>query len=515
MKAFIAIIVALLLGIGGLVFIYMDKGGGEGGEGSSLTVYCAAGLKKPVTAIADQYKEEFGTEVNLQFGGTGTLLGQLRVAKRGDLFIAADELSVAKTCDSKIGQEVIPLVRQHAVIAVAKGNPKGITGINDLFRDDLKVAVANPEAASIGTATKVAMGDRWEEFAKNVKVMKMTVTELAADLTVGSVDAVVIWNSTVPQFEGIEAVEAPELSAQVDTVSAVVLTATEQAAFALKFARYLAAPEKGGAIFTEKEFDAIEGDSWEERPELILYSGGVNRPAVEETLAEFAKREGVEVTTVFNGCGILCASMKAMKDTTNPKFPDAYYACDLCFVPPVAKEFPMSTILTETEIGIAVQKGNPKGIKSLADLARPGLRLGLCNAEQSTLGYMTDGMLRSSGLHDSIRKNVKVEQPTADFLITQMLVGKLDAAIVYRVNYQLQEEHLDLVPIRHEGARAVQPFSVRDDSSRKQLAGRLLECFKRNRERFTGAGFTWRGDQAPMKSSEIEVPPWLLGSGGK
>ena len=34
--------------------------------------------------------------------------------------------------------------------------------------------VANPEAASIGTATKVAMGDRWEEFAKNVKVMKMT-----------------------------------------------------------------------------------------------------------------------------------------------------------------------------------------------------------------------------------------------------------------------------------------------------------------------------------------------------
>jgi len=118
-------------------------------------------------------------------------------------------------------------------------------------------------------------------------------------------------------------------------------------------------------------------------------------------------------------------------------------------------------------------------------------------------------------LHDSIRKNVKVEQPTADFLITQMLVGKLDAAIVYRVNYQLQEEHLDLVPIRHEGAKAVQPFSVREDSNRQQLAGRLLECFKRNRDRFTGAGFTWRGDQPPMKSSEIEVPPWLLGSGSK
>jgi len=396
MKAFIAIVVVLLLGIGGLVFVYMDKNSGEGGCGCTLTVYCASGMKKPVSEAADRFEEEFGTEVNLQYGGTGTLLGQLQVAKRGDLFIAADDLSVAKALELKAGQEVIPLVRQYPVMAVAKGNPKGVASIDDLFRDDLKVAVANPEAASIGTATKAALGDRWEEFSTKVEVMKLTVTELAADLTFGAVDVAVIWNSTVPQFDGIEAVRAPEFDSKVDTVSAVVLTASGKPAGTLRFARYLAAPEKGGAIFTENGFDAIEGDTWEEKPELILYSGGVNRPAVEQTLAEFAEREGVEVTTVFNGCGILCASMKAMKDTTNPKFPDAYYACDLCFVPPVAKEFPESTILTETEIGIAVQKGNPKGIKSLADLARPGLRLGLCNAEQSTLGYMTDGMLRSS-----------------------------------------------------------------------------------------------------------------------
>lgn len=515
MKAFIAIVIALLLGIGALVYVYRDKSAGEGGCGCTLTVYCAAGLKKPVEAIANRYKEELGTEVSLQYGGTGTLLGQLQVAKKGDLFIAADEQSVKKALDSGVGQEVIPLVRQHPVIAVVEGNPKGIAGMGDLFRDDLRVAVANPEAASIGTATKAAFGDRWDEFAKKVKVMKPTVTELAADLTMDAVDAVVIWNSTVPQFKGIEAIEVPEFAAQVDTVSAVVLLASEHPPAALRFARYLAAPEKGGPMFKEKEFDAIEGDSWEERPELVLYSGGVNRPAVEKTLAEFQEREGVTVTTVFNGCGILCASMKAMKDTTNPKFPDAYYACDLCFVPPVAREFPMCTILTETEIGIAVQKGNPKQIKTLIDLAKPGLRIGLCNAEQSTLGYMTDGMLGSSGLRDSIRKNVKVEQPTGDFLITQLQVGKLDAAIVYRVNYQLQADKLDLIRINHPGARAVQPYSVRENSTRKQLAGRLLECFKRNQERFTGAGFTWRGDQAPVKSSEIEVPPWLLGSGSR
>jgi molybdate transport system substrate-binding protein len=38
---------------------------------SSLTVYCAAGLKKPIEAIAAQYQQEFGTQIELQFGGHG------------------------------------------------------------------------------------------------------------------------------------------------------------------------------------------------------------------------------------------------------------------------------------------------------------------------------------------------------------------------------------------------------------------------------------------------------------
>jgi molybdate transport system substrate-binding protein len=297
-------------------------------------------------------------------------------------------------------------------------------------------------------------------------------------------------------------------------VTASVLEAAVSGAKALKFARYLAAPEKGGATFSKMGFEAVKGDTWEESPELILYSGGVNRPAVEELLKEFQQREGITIHTMFNGCGILCAAMKAMKDTANPKFPDAYYACDLCFVPPVAEQFPEAVMITETDIGICVQKGNPRKIKTLADLAQPNLRVGLCNAEQSTLGYMTQGMLKSSALLEGIRKNVSVEVPTADFLVNQMRAGALDAAIVYRVNYQLQEEHLDYVAINHEGAKAVQPFAVRGDSQRKQLAGRLLEHMLAHRERFEDSGFIWKGGEGSMKSKDIKVPAYLLPSDG-
>mgnify|MGYP000703379158 CR=1 FL=1 len=51
--------------------------------------------------------------------------------------------------------------------------------------------------------------------------------------------------------------------------------------------------------------------------------------------------------------------MKTMGDSSNPHFPDAYYACDLCFVPPVADVFPEAVILTQTDIGIVV---SPDGI---------------------------------------------------------------------------------------------------------------------------------------------------------
>lgn len=478
-------------------------------EATPLTIYCAAGLKKPVEAIAKQYQSEEGVEVQLQFGGTGTLLSQIRVAKRGDLFIAADDGSVRDAKKYEVIKEVFPMVHQFPVIAVAAGNPKKIQTLDDLLKDDVRVALANPEAASIGKVVKAVMADRWEPLAKHAAVMKPTVTEISADLSLGAVDAAVIWNSTVPQFKGIEAVVVPELKARPENASATILTVSAHPTEALKFARYLTAPEKGGKIFEQQGFIPAGGDKWAEKPAMILYSGGVNRPAVEKLLKQFADREGADVTTVFNGCGVLCASMKSMLDAKNPKFPDAYYACDLCFVPPVAEHFPESVLITETDIGIIVQKGNPKNIKTMADLAQPGLKVGLCNAMQSTLGYMTKGMLKSSGLLDSVTKNVVVQVPTADFLVNQMRAGALDAAIVYRVNAAPQAEHIDYLTIDHKGAKAIQPFAVRANSPNSHLAARLLDHLKANRAEFEEAGFIWRGDEAAIKSKDIQVPDWL------
>jgi ABC-type molybdate transport system substrate-binding protein len=497
------------LAAGGMIFLLMRGDGKGGGSGKSLTVYCAAGLKKPVEKVATQYFEEYGVEVSLQYGGTGTLLSQIQVAKRGDLFIAADDGSIADARRLEIIAEAIPIVAQHPVIGVAAGNPKEITTIDDLIRPGIRFALASPGAASISRVTQELLGEKWDTLTAGAAVMKPTVTELAADVQLGAVDAAILWDATVPQFSGLEVVDVPELQSHREHARAAVLTACSQPVEALAFARYLAAPDRGGRIFAAHGFQLAGGDVWSEKPEMVLYSGGVNRLAIEKLLKEFADREGVEVTTVFNGCGILCSAMKAMGDSRNPKFPDAYFACDVCFVPPVAEQFPTAVMLTETDIVIAVSKGNPKQIETLADLAGPGLRVGICNAQQSTLGFMTGSILGKLGLEESVRKNVVVEVPTADFLVNQLRAGSLDAIIVYQANIETLAEHFEAVALPPDMAKAVQPFAVRYDSPNRQLAERLLAFFRAHPEEFEKAGFLWRGDEDAVPSHQLPIPEWL------
>ena len=482
---------------------------GDDASGRSLTVYCAAGLKKPVEAIAAAYRRESGVTVHLQYAGTGTLISQMTVANRGDLFIAADDGSLADAGKRGLVAERLPVAVQRPVVAVRSGNPLAIRRLADLARGEVRLGLATPESASISRVAKRLLGDAWDPLAAKAAVMKPTVTELAADLTLGAIDAAVVWDAVTAQFEGLEIVDLPELAGHREHASAAVLSASRDPAAALRFARYLAAPDRGGEIFSAQGFMPAGGDTWAERPVLVLYSGGVNRPAIEPVLKEFADREGVDITTVFNGCGILCAAMKAMDETSNPKFPDVYYACDVCFVPPVAEHFPEAVLLTETGIVIAVPEGNAKGVETLADLAREGLRVGLCNAEQSTLGFMTAAMLRQTGLLESVRRNVVVEVPTADFLVNQMRAGSLDAIVVYEANVASHADRFDTIPLPEQFAKAVQPFAVRRDSPRARLAGRLLDFLRSRSTAFEAAGFRWHGDERAVSSDRIDVPPWL------
>jgi molybdenum ABC transporter molybdate-binding protein len=457
-----------------------------------LMLYCAAGMRLPVEATLKQYEEEYGVAVDTTYEGSNTLLAKIVAAGRGDLYLAADDSYIEIARDKGLLKEGLPLATMSAVIAVQKGNPHGIKSVNDLLNPELTIGLANFDAAAVGRISrkilqKAGIWEQVEQALVEHGVTKPTVTELANDVKLGTVDVALLWDATVNQYPELELIRIEDEYNTPQDITVGVLTSSEQPTQALHLARYLAARDRGLRHFADEHYEVVDGDKWVDRPQLTLHIGGVLRAAVEDTLDEFSKREGVDITTVYNGCGILVGNMKA------GDHPDAYFACDRSFMSQVSNLFQSPLDVSQTRMVVCVPKGNPQNIKTVADLDRPGLKLGVCNREQSALGELVASTLENVGLYDDLADNIAVQVPTADALVADMLTGHLDAAIVYWANYFRVRDKLDYIPLDEQSGAAVQPVAVGKNTEHKYLMGRLMEALTsaHSRDRFEESGFEW------------------------
>ena len=482
-----------LLVVLAVLLVWLGGGFGDKVSRRELVVYCAAGLKPPVEETARRYEREFGVPVRLQYASSGALLNQIEVDPRGDLYIpAADDPFLRIGREKGMIAEIIPLAQFRLVIATRPGNPKNIRRLGDLLRDDVGFAIANEQAA-VGKLTKslLTRSGHWETIKGRAKVFKPTVTEVALDVKVGvGVDAGFVWDSTTKQF-GLDLVMVPELGDGTSNISACVLANCTEPSAALRFARYLAAPERGQQAFAKHHYQPRQGDPWVVTPSIRLFSGGVNREAIKNTLASFEQREGCRITSVYHGCGTLVGMMKTGQR------PDAYFACDVSYIREVNDLFLDATDISKTDMVILVRKGNPKNIARLEDLAMPGLEVGLADERLSALGALSRRLLVELGLYEAVLTNRRATTPTADLLVTQLIGGDpLDAVVVYEANCSYVGDQAEIVRIDHPLASAVQPFAIATQTKYPQLTARLLDALTTpaSRRRFKSVGFRWLAD---------------------
>lgn len=459
-----------------------------------LVIYCAASNKAVLEAIRADYERDYGTPLQIQYGPSQTLLASLKISGMGDLYLPADDSYLDIAQEQHLLNGKFPIARMHATLAVAKGNPKGIASLKDLLRPDVRLAQANPDAAAVGklTRTKLSASGQWDELKSHTSVFKTTVNDVANDVMIGAVDAGVLFDAVLHDYPTLEAVPVSELTAIEARVAIATLKSSKQPTKAVHFARYLTARDKGLTRYREFGFQPIDGDDWSEQPEITIYAGSMLRPAIEATLVDFEEREGVRVSRVYNGCGILVAQMKA------GQVPDAYFACDVEFMNQVKGDFPDVRNISQNELVILVPKGNPRDIRSLKDLAKPGLRVGIGHEKQCAMGWLTQRTLNESGMHDDVMKNVAVQTPTGDMLVNQMRSGSLDAAVAYLSNAAGSAAYLDAVRIHGIPCSvATQPFGVSKDSRNKHLIERLRQQIldESSKSRFAQEGFRWVAEE--------------------
>jgi len=265
MKYIISFLAVIAVGLG--IVVWFHSGSNSSGAHGALAVYCAASLKKPVEAIAAEFQKEHGWAVTLQYGGSASLLSTARVSQTGDLFLSADDGTIADARKNGLIGEVIPLVKQRPVIMTPKGNPKNIRALDDLLKPGVRLALANPESASISRVLRKALGERWQPLASHATVFKPTVMDVASDAALGSVDAAIVWDSVVPQFAGAEMVNVAEFEKLEENASVALLKSSKQPAEALRLAHYMASSEKGGKVFVKNGYRLAGGAGGAPKPQ--------------------------------------------------------------------------------------------------------------------------------------------------------------------------------------------------------------------------------------------------------
>lgn len=478
----------------GLIAILVVPGMFEDRPAAPIVVHCAAALRRPMEDIAAEYLREHGRKVELRFAASQSILSSARFSDQGDLFLPADESYIQDAKTQGLIAEVMPLARMKAVLAVHADNPKKTRTWNDLLAQGVTLAQAEPDVAAIGRLTKQTLlkQNRWERLAGHTTVYKGTVTDVANAVSLRAVDAGIVWDVIARPMPGLSLVEMPELEGIEADVQLAVLKRSAQPTEALRLARYIAASDRGLARFRDHGFTQVRtGDPAVLKPKLVLYAGAMLRPAIEETVKEFEAREGVEIQRDYNGCGLLVSQMNS------GHHPDAFVACDTRFMADVQKYFEAPMSLSNNQLVIAVAQGNPHGIKTLRDLAKPGIKVGVGHEHQCALGAITRDTFIQSGVYKDVKNNVVVQTPTGDLLINQLRAKSLDAVVAYRSN-ALPFDDIEFTAVTGiPCAVPSQPMAVGKETRFPHLTRRLFEALKspESRRRFEALGFGWEAQE--------------------
>jgi molybdate transport system substrate-binding protein len=168
-----------------------------------------------------------------------------------------------------------------------------------------------------------------------------------------------------------------------------------------------------------------EGDA---KPSLHLYAGAGLKPAMDEVIAAYTEQTGVEIVPDFAGSGIALSKIKA-SDRGDLFMPgDVWYVEQAAADGLVASKHRVSYFVPV----ILVRKDFEGGIAGLADLAKPGVRLGLGNPKACQVGRLSRRLFEKSGVSlDAIEANTVVQTATVNELGVQVQVGQVDAVIVW------------------------------------------------------------------------------------
>lgn len=263
------VIRAALAGMTALALAGLVGCGGDGADtGSSpdpassgtavtgpVTVFAAASLTESFTQLGKDFEAvNPGATVTFNFAGSSALATQINQGAPADVFASAAPTNMKTVTDAGNGAATpTTFVRNQLVIAVPKGNPKGVGGLADLTGPGVKVALC-AEQVPCGAAAKKALD------ASGVKLTPVTLEQdvkaALSKVRLGEVDAALVYRTDArAAASDVDGVEFPESSGVVNDYPIVVLRNAPNRAGAQAFVDFVLS-DQGRAVLTQAGFQA-------------------------------------------------------------------------------------------------------------------------------------------------------------------------------------------------------------------------------------------------------------------
>jgi len=179
---------------------------------------------------------------------------------------------------------------------------------------------------------------------------------------------------------------------------------------------------------------------------LLAFVGAASKPPALKAKIAFEKSHpGIVVDMTYGGSGTLLNQM-VLEETGDIYMPGSDDYMDKAekqkaVVPGTRR------IVAYLVPVICVQHGNPKRIRSLADLARPKITVGLAKAGAVCLGDASEAILRKAGLEAQVKKNVITYAGSCEQTQQLVQLREVDAVIGWDVFKHWAPDKIDIVKI--------------------------------------------------------------------
>ena len=193
---------------------------------------------------------------------------------------------------------------------------------------------------------------------------------------------------------------------------------------------------------------SLDGCIMEEQKTITVFCGSASKPAMEEAAKAFEEKTGIKVYLNFSGSGTMLSQMKLSRsgDLYIPGSPDHMVMAEYDGVaePESAKR------IAYLMPAILVQRGNPRNIWALSDLARSGIKVGIADPESVSIGLYAYEILEYNNLRQEVGRNIVTYGESYSKIVGLVVLKAVDAIIGWRISSQWQSDAIDVVYLEPE-----------------------------------------------------------------